>query len=484
MRNGVDEGRVGVDVIAALALYAVEASGLGLAMALHRMGDRSLPAFLASRAGILCGVALAMLVVSSILIIHRYHSSRVSGWVPFRLAVTMNLVTVIVLLTLAELGFRVLSLQTPQGLVFLDTPLLPREWKEEVARNQQILRKASLEGSYLVHDDLMGWTVGPNRRSADGLYFSSVEGIRSPRAGTAFAGVPATYRIGLVGDSYTFCLDVTYAESWGAQLERELGPGFQVLNFGVSGYGLDQAYLRYSRDVRPWHPDVVVFGVFPHDAERTMIVYPFISFPDWEYPFSKPRFVRTPEQLVMLNVPALSPDGIFAKSSIKKLPYLDYDKGYHEGDWQWRYYHYSHIVRLLVSRYPVWRVPRGPVSDEEMTSVNSELLRAFLRLARAAGSRPIVVYLPPRRDLDRSASGPKRGTSLAQSALASAGIEYIDLTPTLMEISGPDRFVGGDGHYSRQTNAAIAKRLREVILGQPAGGKGRQPTARSTRGDL
>jgi len=85
-------------------------------------------------------------------------------------------------------------------------------------------------------------------------------GTRSPRPGTVFADRSADYRIALIGDSFTFSDEASYEESWSYKLERKLRPQVQVLNFGVSGYGIDQAYLRYKRDVRPWHPDIVVLG--------------------------------------------------------------------------------------------------------------------------------------------------------------------------------------------------------------------------------
>jgi hypothetical protein len=367
-----------------------------------------------------------------------------------------------------ELAIRVFSFQTTEGLVFMNIPLLPRNWGDVVARNREILKRASTNDPYLVYDDLMGWTIGPNRRSADGLNFSSVEGIRSPRSEMAFADLPVTYRIALIGDSFTFCLDVKYEESWGHQLERALGPEFQVLNFGVPGYGLDQAYLRYYRDVRPWRPDFVIFGVFPHDLERTMTVYSFVSFPEWEYPFAKPRFVVSGGRLTALNVPPLLPEEIFSKSSITELPFVDYDKGYKPSDWQWRFYHHSYLFRVWISKYPLWQLPVGEKSDEAMKSVNGTLLGAFVRLATAEGATPIVVYLPARRNLRLSPSDPEQDTSSAQGALRGAGIAYTDLTPCLLEVSPSERFVAGARHYSPQANIAIAKCLRPVILSHPS----------------
>ena len=42
------------------------------------------------------------------------------------------------------------------------------------------------------------------------------------------------------------------ADGWVEQLSRKLG--CRVANYGVSGYGTDQAYVRFQRitQVRPW----------------------------------------------------------------------------------------------------------------------------------------------------------------------------------------------------------------------------------------
>ena len=82
-----------------------------------------------------------------------------------------------------------------------------------------------------------------------------------------------------------------YEETWGHYLEKALGSEFQVSNFGVPGYGVDQTYLRYEKDARMWNPKIVIFGLISHDVERTMFVYPFLALPEWNTPFSKSRFI-------------------------------------------------------------------------------------------------------------------------------------------------------------------------------------------------
>jgi hypothetical protein len=305
-----------------LYLYVLEFSGLLAAMAIYKKGDRSLLAFSASPAGLVLLLAVVALATSILVIVHtlRTHPSYRARW--FATNLVFNLSSVIFALAAAEAFIRLFSVSTSAGPMFANTLLLPRSWESVAARNRAILAKASAQGSYLIYDKELGWTVGPNRRSKDynrefvrqivsglqsrspqrvadyeekldrmkfdsedDIYLSSAEGIRGPRLGMSFSGVPARHRIAIVGDSFTFGLEVRYEETWGHQLELALGQGYQVLNFGVDGYGVDQAYLRYKRDVLSWHPEIVILGVINDDLRRTMGVYGFLTFQEGRFHF-------------------------------------------------------------------------------------------------------------------------------------------------------------------------------------------------------
>ena len=46
-----------------------------------------------------------------------------------------------------------------------------------------------------------------------------------------------------------------------------------MLNFGVGGYGLDQALLRFSAESAAFHPQVVLIGVIADDVLRGVNVF-------------------------------------------------------------------------------------------------------------------------------------------------------------------------------------------------------------------
>ena len=447
--------------LALISLYVLELCGLITAMAIYKKSDRPLLDFLASQAGVVCVFAVLGLVTSALGIVYILRKTARPKIKQLYATFVLNLLSVIIVLATAEIFIRAWAVSTPAGPLFANTVLLPRSWERFAAHQRAILAKASTWGSYFVYDSFLGWTVGRSRSSSDGLYFSSVEGIRSSRAGISFAGPPARHRVAIVGDSFTFGLEVRYEETWGRQLELMLSPEYQVLNFGVDGYGVDQAYLRYQRDVRSWRPDIVILGIINDDLSRTMGVYAFLKFLEWEMPFPKPRFVVRDKALIPLNLPLPTPESIFTKKTITELPFIEYDQSFQRAEWEWNFYHYAYSIRFLVSRFPRWPVAGPPVSDEVMKSINGELFRSFMGLARKEGSTPIVVYFPSKSDF-AAVSTPGVGlTRVAKEVLQASGIPYLDMTGCVSRVDPSKRFVVR--HYSQATNAAIAECLRDSI---------------------
>ncbi len=455
-----------VDTLVLGSLYVFEISAAVMALALPRLAGRPLPAALASYPGMYAIITLVGLVVSGALIVQRAVRDRRERSRRFVLTVAVNLLPVTLAVLGGEVVTRFLVVRAPEGEMLGSTLLLPRDWQYEVSRNRGLLAQAATVGSYLVPDELLGWTVGPSRRSADGLYQSSVEGIRSPSIGKSFATDAPRKRIALVGDSFTFCFEVGYEDSWGHRLEQLLGPAVQVLNFGVTGYGVDQAYLRYARDGRPWHPDVVILGVFPGDLGRSMGVYPFIYLAGEDLPFTKPRFVLKAGALSLLNVPLLTLEAALSMPSITALPFVEYDATYRGSDWRWRPYHASYLVRLVLSRYPVVQRRSPAVSEEGLRAVNAELIRDFVRRVRSDGAEPLVLYLPGRNEFLPWAADPRNLPVITREVLRGAGVEYTDLTRCVAAVPERERFVPGGSHYSPRTNAAIAVCLRDLVSGR------------------
>lgn len=82
---------------------------------------------------------------------------------------------------------------------------------------------------------------------------------------------PGTVRLAVLGDSFTFGFGVEAEEAYPAVLERllieEIGPRFEVLNFGVGGYSTRDELVVLAHKVRPFKPRLVLVGYVLNDPE-------------------------------------------------------------------------------------------------------------------------------------------------------------------------------------------------------------------------
>ncbi|MCS6305635.1 MAG: SGNH/GDSL hydrolase family protein [Nitrospira sp.] len=451
-------------------IYALEiASGI-LILGLFKKGDQPLNVFLSTTSGQVFLFGLIVSAISVALIVFEYMKSRRVGFAGFRMTTVLGVTPVVIIVLTLELSIRLLSTSGMYGETFLGLHLRPRIWEDQVARNREILKRMSSDGAYLQYDDYLGWSIGPNRRSVDGMYLSSAEGVRSPTVNMSMLTQEAKGRIALIGDSFTFGEEVKFEETWGYFLQQYVGGERQVLNYGVPGYGLDQAYLRYLRDVRPLHPDIMVIGLISHDIERTMTVYNFISFPEWEFPFAKPRFSSSNGDLAIVNSPIPSPEAITKWSSIDQLPFLEYDRGYYESEWDSTKLDCSYLFRFLTSKFPRWPIRSAEVSDRAQIALNSEILLKLISVAREDGTLPVVVYFPTHGTFVRMSSEMvTQGEELAIEVLEHSHVVYSDLTSCLMQVHDSERFVPSKRHYSPEANMYVAKCIAEDIADMRSG---------------
>src|SRR5262249_11976745 len=89
--------------------------------------------------------------------------------------------------------------------------------------------------------------------------YVNAEGFRGPSI--PLAREPGTLRVATLGDSTTYGVGVTFADTFSARLQellRARGTRADVLDGGVDGFTLAQGLERYRERVRPYRPDVVV----------------------------------------------------------------------------------------------------------------------------------------------------------------------------------------------------------------------------------
>ena len=440
------------------ALYAAEVClVLGL-VAWHRQIGRATPAeFWLSVSGIVALVAFMGMAAMLVIVISSCLADRRAGSRRWILAIGMNVAVVAVVLFVGEVALRMLVVRTNTGEKLGTLLLYPRQWHKTQAAYLSIIEKADQSMPYVVPDEDLGWTLGSGRSSQNGLYFIGKQGIRTARAGEVLNTEPQPCRIALVGDSFTFGENVTFEGTWGSALESALQGHCQVLNFGVPGFGVDQMYLRYLRDVRPWHPDFVILAFISDNVARTMGVYSFLTFPDAGVPFSKPRFVMLNGELQIINRPLLTAREVFSVSTVRELPFIDYERNYEPTEWDqphWDLLSHSYVFRLLISLHPVYKFYRSETSISETMKINGALFLKFQQAVLADGAKPLIVHLPSEGDILGEAS-----ESLGVKVLKSVHLAHVDVTPCMRSFSVSDLFNAPEagGHYSAKGNQEAAK---------------------------
>jgi lysophospholipase L1-like esterase len=119
------------------------------------------------------------------------------------------------------------------------------------------------------HSPLTGFAHAPG---VEATWYRYEDGTRQRvrTNGFGFADVERTLakrrpRIALVGDSTTQFWETEEAERPQHLLEGLLGGRYEVLNFGVRGFGTDQSYLTFREVGVRFAPDVVVFTFCVND---------------------------------------------------------------------------------------------------------------------------------------------------------------------------------------------------------------------------
>ena len=270
----------------------------------------------------------------------RLHRLRV-GLIALIIALAVGFVTL-------EVAARLLVVTNVDGQrFFLNLPLRPfhlpiEDTRATVERYQQTII------SELVYNPLLGWTNRPNTPDYNG------DGMRADRE-YALTPPDGVLRIAAFGNSFTHGNEVTREQSWAVQLETMLnarGIPAEVLNFGVGGYGIDQAYLRWQQQGRQYQPDIVLLGFVAVDVNRLTSLYwklqPNVFITPGSNPFSKPRFVLDDGGLRLINSPTVAPEDM--PDFLANFPTSDlarYESAFDPADYQDRWWLSSDALATL-----------------------------------------------------------------------------------------------------------------------------------------
>lgn len=319
--------------------------------------------------------------------------------------VAVGCVSILAVLGLAEVGFRLWGSYEPSPRLF------PGEIQTE-------------DDPYA--DPLIGWKLQPSARIPEHqaeysvTYQTNPQGFRSPYD---FAQPKTERRIAFVGDSFTFGSGVADDETFVALVDEAL-PGTQVFNYGIGAFGIDQMWMTLRHYALKHEPDAVVLAFIRSDLERSMT-----AFRDGHIWRSKPTFTLDGGKLRRLTAED-RPTGLWWRA-LRRLRLMEL----------WR------RTDASLSRSRPWA---------RHWRLNGALLAAMKADCDAAGVPFLVVHLPVNRRHD---------FPLLESGMASLGIPARDLAP-LFPRESDALFYPIDHHFTAQGHRLTARLLIEFLADQ------------------
>lgn len=321
-------------------------------------------------------------------------------------------------------------------------------------------------------DPELGWSWRPSSSAEDGRFHTNSIGARGQRE---YAPTPAegSLRVLFFGDSFTFGDEIPDNATFEAIIEGRR-PQVEAINFGVSAYGTDQAWLRYRRVGRELQADVVCIGLMLENIGRNVNRYRPLWNTRTGFCGAKPRFYLDAVgdlQLAVQPFPTRESllEALLGNRLIEEIAEHEYWLGKPQV-WTGRYCSLGRILGGILAEYErsppkLWRDHTG-----EPFRVTMAVLEGFHMEALADGARAAPVLIFPTRGalFDYALEGRSYWRELLDE-LERRGIPYIDLIPPLVqrqieldEQEGPMSLYYG-GHLTSVGNSVVADEINAFL---------------------
>ncbi len=313
--------------------------------------------------------------------------------------IALLLFTIIILFILGEVSIRIIAeTDLDDNIIFRDVQFKP--YKLPTRETAKKLRQYSInkKTSRLLFDKELGWVPHSNFVSLDNMYVYNKNGIRS--SSTVITPKDDVVKtIMFFGDSYAHGDEVDYSgtiEYFLQNIFKEQNVNVRVLNFAVSGYGMDQSLLRWEKVKDKFKPDLVILGIQFENVKRNInIIRPLYS-PVTEIPFTKPRFVIQDNRLSLIDNPAKKINDItnilhdFNNWKLKK-----HEGFYDSQDYQNSFFYNSWLISFTASA--IERISKEHeyfVNGSESHDITIEIIKRFKQSVEEKGADFVAIHLP------------------------------------------------------------------------------------------
>lgn len=346
--------------------------------------------------------------------------------------------------------------------------------KDRLSEDQRSMVQKLLDGEekYITHSPRLGWTIMPNGTTDD--YQANSQGIRADKD---YGSKPEKkIRIATFGDSFVHCDEVTNDQTWQEHLNN-LDDQLETINFGVGGYGMDQAYLRYLEDGQKFAPDIVLIGFMTENPTRNMSIFRPFYLPHSMLPLSKPRFTAKNGKVELIENPLDELSDyqrlLDEERQVRlELSHMDYFYYYRYGDHPLDFFLTVRLFKILKGMYlkPQNKIFNGYEysTQSKVYQVSIGIVEKFAKSARDAGSIPIVVFLPNSGDFWRLKEKGVKNYRPFMEHMDKVGIPYFDFTQELLDDilndDKPSTFYSPRYHFSGKGNKYTAKYIYQHLV--------------------
>ena len=284
------------------------------------------------------------------------------------------IIIIIVLSTTELLSFGVLNfLQNKYGVFAYD---------------DQRIKETRLK-SFSHYDEKIGWVP----RNVDNY------GARTDTSN--FSDSPPC--IEMYGDSFTESAEVEKEFAWPNLISESLG--CRVLNFGVGGYGTDQALLRYLSHKK--FANIVVMNHLSENIIRNVNQLRNLIYPNHQLSI-KPRYIIKNKKLVYIPMPIIDVNNL---AGIKN--YLFHEYFIPDGDSgivsTLSFPFTQTLVNFTISHFHLNASLRGQPRHKSFynyghssnaLATTKKIMETFYEEAKVRGQRPLLTIIPTCRDFE------------------------------------------------------------------------------------
>lgn len=285
------------------------------------------------------------------------------------------------------------------------------------------------------------------------------------------------WTLSLYGDSFTADHAGGNTDHWGCRLQRETGT--KVRNYGVAGYGTDQALIRYLNNKND-KAEIVILSHMSDDISRNLTRYRDFQMYAQNWAF-KPRFILEANgKIKRVAMPALSSEEYMRLLALEKpqliLPHENFHPNGPSGAVRLTFPYTIAIIRNLgfwefqsrVSGLPSYATFYKESHPFRGLQITTGIMKSFVQEAQARGQKALLVHFPGKEDLQYYRENGKWIYQSLLYQLQREGLEALNFGETIIQhLAGrpvEDAFGTGSDDKRYHYNLEISQLVADTVL--------------------